>query len=349
VKIVIVGATGNAGTSVLRSLADEPQVTSIVGIARREPQAAFPKTSFVAADIRNADLVPLFEGANAVIHLAWLIQPSHDLETVRSVNVGGSQRVFRAAADAGVPALVYASSIGAYSAGPKRRAVDESWPTDGIPTSFYSRHKAATERMLDELEAERPEMRIVRLRKALIFKREAASGIRRLFFGPFIATRLLDPDRIPVVPDMERLVFQAVHSYDVGEAYRLAVTQDVRGAFNIAAEPVLDADELARILDARKVRVSRRVAWVLAHVSWLLHLQPTPVGWLDLATGVPMMDTRRAREELGWTPRYTSAEALTDLLEGLRDRAGAETPPLAPETSGRFRWRDIATGVGSRL
>ncbi len=348
-RVVIVGATGNVGTSVISSLAEEPAVTSVLGIARREPRAVFPKTTFVAADIRNGDLRALFEGADAVIHLAWLIQPSHDLETLRSVNVDGSRRVFRSAAEAGVGALVYASSIGAYSGGPKRRPVDESWPTDGIATSFYSRHKAATERMLDELEAERPDMRVVRLRKALIFKREAASGVRRLFFGPFIATRLLDPGRIPIVPDMDRLVFQAVHSYDVGEAYRLAVTRDVRGAFNIAADPVLDPDELARILDARKVRVSRRTARVLAHMSWLLHLQPTPAGWLDLATGVPVMDTRRAREELGWVPRHTAAQALTDLLEGLRDRAGIDTPPLSPQTSGRFRWRDIASGVGSRL
>lgn len=99
-----------------------------------------------------------------MVHLAWLIQPSRDRGTTQAVNVEGSRRVFDAAATAGVPRLVHASSVGAYSPGPKDRQVDESWPTDGIPTSFYSRDKAAVERVLDGYEARHPEMAIVRVR-----------------------------------------------------------------------------------------------------------------------------------------------------------------------------------------
>ncbi|MDQ4131201.1 MAG: NAD-dependent epimerase/dehydratase family protein, partial [Actinomycetota bacterium] len=222
-RVVVVGATGNVGTSLLRALVDEPEVDSVLGLARRRPALQVPKTTWAEADIRSTDLVPHFEGADAVVHLAWLIQPSRDLETVQAVNVDGSERVFRAVAEARVPALVYASSVGAYSPGPKDRKVDESWPTGGIPTSFYARHKAAVERSLDRFEREAPEVRVVRLRPALIFKREAASGIRRLFGGPFVPSPLLDPRFIPVVPNIEGLRFQGVHSLDVGEAYRAAV------------------------------------------------------------------------------------------------------------------------------
>jgi nucleoside-diphosphate-sugar epimerase len=95
-------------------------------------------------------------------------------------NILGSRRVLEAIADAHVGSLIYASSVGAYGPGPKDRRVDESWPTDGIPTSAYSRHKVAVERMLDEFEAEAPEVRVVRMRPGLIFKREASSEIRRL-------------------------------------------------------------------------------------------------------------------------------------------------------------------------
>ena len=77
------------------------------------------------------------------------------------------------------------------SPGPKDRAVDEGWPTDGIPTAYYSRHKAETERRLDRLVRERPDIRCVRLRPALIFKRDAGSGIRRLFLGPLLPSPLL--------------------------------------------------------------------------------------------------------------------------------------------------------------
>jgi len=174
VKVVVTGATGNVGTSVVRALAADPQVSEVVGVSRRTPPWHHDKTRWVRADVAETDLAPVFAGAAAVVHLAWAIQPSRDQRELERVNVLGSRRVFRAAAEAGAGALVHASSVGAYSPGPKDRAVDESWATDGIPTSFYSRHKAAAERALDEIERAHPRLRVVRLRPGLIFKREAA-------------------------------------------------------------------------------------------------------------------------------------------------------------------------------
>src|SRR5215208_395325 len=155
-RVVVVGATGNVGTSTVGALAADDRVDSILGIARRRPELQVPKVEWVEADVRSADLVNLFRGAEAVIHLAWLIQPSRDEQETESVNVLGSERVFGAVADAGVPRLVYASSVGAHSPGPKDQLVDESHPTDGVSTSFYSRHKAAVERILDRFESTAP-------------------------------------------------------------------------------------------------------------------------------------------------------------------------------------------------
>jgi nucleoside-diphosphate-sugar epimerase len=346
VRVVVVGATGNVGTSVLRALGEDPGVEAVVGVARRRPDARWPKVSWTAADVTQSDLASIFRGAGAVVHLAWLIQPSRDVATIQRVNVHGSERVLAAVAEARVPALVYASSVGAYSSGPKDRRVDESWPTDGIQSSFYSRHKAAVERLLDAFERERPEVRVVRLRPGLIFKREAASEIRRLFAGPLLPSPLVHPRLVPVVPDIPGLRFQAVHSLDVGQAYRLATVRDVRGAFNVAAEPVLDPPELARILGARTVRVPAAAVRAAAALSWRLHLQPTSPGWLDMALGVPIMDVRRAREELGWQPRFTAGEALLELMAGMRERAGLQTPPLDPGAGGPLRIRELLTGVG---
>jgi len=302
----------------------------------------------VTADVSRDDLRRHFDGADAVVHLAWLIQPSRDLAALRATNVDGTRRVFDAAARAGVAALVYASSVGAYSPGPKDRRVDESWPTNGVPSSFYSRHKAETEHMLDAFERINPGIRVVRLRPALIFKREAASGIRRLFAGPFLPTALLRRSLIPVVPNVPRLRFQAVHTDDVAAAYRLALTRPVRGAFNIAADPVLDPDQLADLFDARPVSLSPRVLRAAAWATWRGHLQPTPPGWIDLGLQSPLLDTTRARDELGWTPRLTSREALAELVAGMREGAGVDTPPLARRTSGPLRVRELLTGVGGR-
>jgi UDP-glucose 4-epimerase len=330
-RIVVLGATGNVGTSVVRALDADPAVESIVGVARRAPgEPGEGKTEYRVADIRVDPLDDLFDGADAVIHLAWLIQPSRDQALLRAVNVDGSRRVFAAAGRARVPALVYASSVGAYSPGPKDRAVGEDWPTEGIASSFYARHKAEVERELDVFERDHPATRVVRLRPALIFKREAASEIRRYFAGRLLPPTLVRPELVPIVPAMDRLRFQAVHGDDVGEAYRLATVRDVRGAFNIAAEPVLDPDELGRILDARPVPVPPGALRLLALATWKLRLQPTPPGWFDMALAVPIMATERARSELGWTPRHTSADALLELIDGIHRRDGAPTPPLQP-------------------
>jgi len=344
-KVVVIGATGNAGTSFIRAAATDPDITSITGVARRVPTAPMPKTDWVSADITTDDLGPLMRDADVVVHLAWLIQPSRDLAALYETNVEGSRRVFEAAVREEVPALVYASSVGAYSLGPKDRPVDETWPTQGVATSFYSRHKAATERMLDELEAEHPEMRVVRLRPGLIFKSESSTEQRRLFAGPFLPGSLLHPGAIPVVPDLPRLRFQCVHSYDIGEAYRLAVTKDVRGAFNVAADPILDPAELADLFGARRVRITADTIYKLWNASYKLRLHPTPPGWLDLALQTPVMDTTRARTELGWQPTHTSRDALLDLLKGMREGEGIDTPSLEPD-SVKMRLAELGKGVG---
>jgi UDP-glucose 4-epimerase len=348
-RVVIVGATGNIGTSLLRSLAEEDKVESILGLARRVPSLSMPKVEWASADVTSDELVPHLEGADAVVSLHWLIQPSRDLNKQWMVNVEGNSRLMRAVKVAGVPVLAYSSSVGVYSPGPKDRAVDESWPRDGVPTSYYARHKAEVERRLDHFEAENPDVRVVRIRPALVFKKEATQGIRRLFGGPFVPTILARPSLINLIPEMEDLRGQVVHSYDVGDAFRLVLVKDnVRGAFNVAAEPVLDAHEVGRILNARPLPVPSGAIRAGVELSWRLRLQPVTPGWLDMALNIPVMDTARARTELGWTPQRSAEDALLDLLEGLRTGADFPTPPLSKETSGPFRIREILTGVGGR-
>ncbi len=347
-RVVVIGATGNVGTSVMDALSSDPRFDEIVAVARRPPAIAYPRSTFVAADIVTSDLTRLLRGADAVISLAWLIQPGRDESVTAAVNLTGNERVFRATAQAGVPALLYASSVGAYSPGPKDRLVDESWPTDGIATSFYSRHKALLERRLDELEREQPHLRVVRMRPGLIFKREAATEIRRLFAGPLLPGSLLRPGLVPVVPDLPRLRFQAVHSLDVGQAFRLALLSQARGAFNLAADPPIGAAELARVFRARPLKLPAAPVRALAAAAYALRLQPSEPGWLDMALAVPLMDSTRARTELGWAPRHSALDALNELLTGMREGADLDTPPLSRASSGPARLRELLTGVGGR-
>lgn len=345
-KVVVVGATGNVGTAVVRALAADDAVSQIVGVARRLPQWSPDKTTFVTADVATDDLAPHLAGADAVVHLAWLFQPTHAPMVTWQANAVGSARVFEAAAAAGVRTVVYASSVGAYSPGVGRR-VDESWPTHSVPTPAYGREKAYVERVLDAFEARHPDIRVVRLRPAFIFQRWAASEQRRLFAGPLLPTALVRPGRLPVVPWPAGLRFQALHADDVAQAYRLAVVGSARGAYNVAADPVIDAEAIGELFGARVVQVPGRVVRAGLTAAWRLHLVPAEPRLLDLALQLPLLDTTRIRNELGWAPTVSSVDALREVLEAMADSAGGPTPPLEHDSL-RSRRHELATGVGER-
>jgi nucleoside-diphosphate-sugar epimerase len=330
-RVVVVGATGNVGLSLVGALSSDPGVDEIVGVARRLPDITLPKVRWHAADVTSSPL-DVVAGADAVVHLAWKIQPQHREAVMLMTNVVGTRRLVDAIVRHRVPALVYASSVGAYAHGPKDWRVDESWPASGIPSSSYSRHKATVEAMLDDVEAAYPQLRIARLRTSLVFQRPAAASINRLFVSPLAPRRL--PDRLRIVPRTPRLEFQATHTSDVAEAYRLAIHADAHGAFNIAAEPALTPALMAETLDARVLPVP---AWVLragAAATWHLRLQRSERGWVDMALGTPLMSTTRARTELGWAETRTATDALAEVFGGLGDGAGGPTPHLRPRRGG---------------
>ncbi|HZX55847.1 MAG TPA: NAD-dependent epimerase/dehydratase family protein, partial [Ilumatobacteraceae bacterium] len=336
-RVVVTGASGNVGSRILPRLLANDEVEDIVGIARRAPQPPCPdRLSWVCCDIGERDapqvLRRTFTGADVVVHLAWQIQPSRDLERMRRTNIDGSRNVFSAAVDGGVGAIVYASSVGAYSAGPKHTPVDENWPTDGIPSSTYARHKSEVERLLDPAAA--AGLRTVRFRPALIFQAAAGSEIARYFLGPFVPLSLLRRRLLPTFPSFDRLVFQAVHTDDVAAAFVHAVVDaKVDGAFNLASDPVIDSAVLSRPLDARAVPVPLSVIRAASTVAYRLRLQPTDAGWVDMAAGAPVMSSDRARRELNWSPRHSSIDALLELLDAMRQGDGAPTPVLQPAPS----------------
>jgi nucleoside-diphosphate-sugar epimerase len=331
VHVVVVGATGNVGTAVLRALESETEVTSVLGVARRPPSgngaSAFSKVAWHAADI-SADPLHFVEGADAVVHLAWLIQPSRDERVMRATNVDGTRRLVDEVVSHGVPSFVYASSVGTYAPAPKSPSMDERWPATGISSSTYSRHKAEVESMLDDVEQRHPELRVVRLRTSLVFQRAAASEVHRLFLGSLMPWHLPRPMR--AVPGLRRLAFQATHAQDIADAYVLALTRDVRGAFNIAADPVLTPKVIADAVGGRVLPLPEVLLREAVTVGYKTHLVPAEVGWLDMATQTPVMDTSRARSELGWSERVSSVDALRELLDGIGDGAGYPTPALAP-------------------
>ncbi|MFI8520688.1 NAD-dependent epimerase/dehydratase family protein [Streptomyces sp. NPDC085481] len=333
-RVVVTGATGNVGTSVVRALEREPRVASVLGLARRRPRLTVTKTEWAEVDLSlegdEPRLAQYVQDADAVVHLAWAFQPTHDPVATWRTNVLGSVRVFDAVAAARVPVLVHASSVGAYSPGPPGGApVSESWPTHGWPGAAYTREKSYLERVLDTFERDHPQTRVVRMRPAFLFKEEAASEQRRIFAGRFFPGQLFRPELLPLVPEIDGLRFQALHTEDAADAYLRALLRDVRGAFNVAAGPVVDAGTLAGLLDARPVRVPNAAVRGVLAAAWRLRVAPADPGLFDAVLRLPLLATDRARRELEWEPARTSVEALEAFLRGVRGGGGDATEPLA--------------------
>ncbi|WP_323380022.1 NAD-dependent epimerase/dehydratase family protein [Streptomyces alkaliphilus] len=356
-RVAVIGATGNVGTSLLRALAADPAVAAVRGLARRVPDHAPDKTSWWPVDLgdphpaaENA-LREALRGMDAVVHLGWLLQPARDPMITWRTNVGGTERVLRAVARVGVPAVLCASSVAAYTSGPppsrrrERPVVREDASTHGRPTAAYSREKAYQERLLDIFERDHPEVRVVRMRPAFLLKRESASQQRRLFLGPFVPGGLLRPGLPPLLPNIPGLRLQVLHTDDAAEAWRLALHRPVRGAFNLATDPVLDTRDLANLLDTTPRTVPLAVLRVALTAAWTARLTPASPALFDTMVRLPVMDCSRAREELGWTPRRDARQTVAALLAGLRDAAGGPTPPLRSRLPGG-RAEELAKGPG---
>lgn len=333
VRTVVVGATGNVGSAVLRRLKAEAGA-EVVGVVRTVPPPDAPApfdgewhSVDVAEPASVGPLTEVFRGADAVVHLAWLLQPNHDERVLAATNLGGLKHVLAAVAAAGVPQVVAASSVGAYSPGPKVRRVDESWPTGGIATSHYARQKAVVERILDRFADRHPDVAVARLRPGLVLQSGTGEELRALFAGGLVPVRWLGRVRVPLVPLPSRAVAQVVHADDLADAVARILGARAAGPFNLAAEPVIGPAEVARALGGRALPVRAAPVRALVALAWRLRLVAADPGWLDIAVSVPLMSTARAREELGWRPAHDAVDALNEVVRAVGSRDAAPGSP----------------------
>jgi UDP-glucose 4-epimerase len=347
-RIAITGASGNIGTALLRRLAELHPDYEVLGVVRRVPDshsAPYGHVRWHSIDLAEpdaaAELDVAFAGVDAVVHLAWGFQPSHNVDYLYRLGVGGTRAVLEAAHAAGVGHLVHMSSVGAYSPAPNQR-VDESAPREGIASLAYSQHKAKAEKVLDayEQDAGADRLLISRLRPGFVVQPDAGSALLRYGLPGYLPASVLS--WLPLLPLDRSLAIPVVHSDDLADAIVRVLDRRSPGAFNFAGEPPVTRDDIALALGARPVQVTAKVLSMLADLSWHARLQPLDPGWIDLAYSVPLLNTVRARTELDWTPTIDARRALAMAIQAMKQRSSTSSPVLRTR-SGLDQLRKLLT------
>jgi UDP-glucose 4-epimerase len=299
-KVAVTGSAGYLGQLVLRALDDDPAVESLLGLDVRPSELTSPKLTHRFADVRTADFRRHFEGCDVVYHLAFIVQPPKgmSMDTIEEINVDGSRRVFDGAVAAGVPKIVCASSTAAYGAHPDNpTGLTEDFPLRPNPDWYYSRTKGLVERMLDTLQRAHPDLVIVRFRPCIFIGPTTDNTLGKMFAAPLMF--LVRPN------DLVDLCWDA----DVVEAFRLGLHHDRSDTFNLTGADPRPIKEYAALLGKHVVPVPEGLFLALVRAGNALGLVPqADLDWARAMVGGAInASSARAREQLGWRPRYAAA------------------------------------------
>lgn len=321
--VAVTGPTGTFGFGLCPLLQDDERIGSVVGIARRpfDPtEHGWTKMTYRRGDVRDEGaLEEAFSGAHVVVHLAFLIVGG-SRETTRAINVDGTLNAFRAAAAAGVKRFVYASSVAAYGFHRDNPVgMTEQWPVRPADRLFYAQEKAELEDLLQAEAAAHPELELYLLRPPVVLGPHTIGGkqvlpgllapLGRHLQGNLRRLPVPVPAPVPAVP------LQLIHEDDVGSALlQCVVAAGPPGAYNIAADDVVTAVDVARELGFLPLPLPAGPAQAAARQLSRVPFLPSAAEWVEAFSHPAIMDTSRARSELGWTPRYSALEAVRDTL-----------------------------------
>lgn len=299
-RVAITGGSGQLGSLVLRRLADERSITSIAAIDLRPPLVASSKIEDVRLDIRDRSLGSVLQGCDVLVHLAFMVAKRAPRAVQDSVNVAGSENVFRAALAAGIRRMLYASSVAQYGVVPTLPVpVTEETLRTRQPEFWYACAKHDVERRLDEMERVNPDLRIARFRPAILIGNRMEHQLATLL-------------RKGLLPDVTNL--PVVWDEDAADAFILALRTGARGAYNLAADEQLSGRDLARATRLstvgpgmmRAVRAGEKLLTAVRIVA------PADPGWSLRMDKKLVYSSDKAKRELGWKPKCPKARDVVE-------------------------------------
>jgi nucleoside-diphosphate-sugar epimerase len=327
--VAVTGPTGTFGFGLMPLLQRDRRIKRIVGIARRPFDPAehgWTKMEYRQGDVRDPDaLEEAFHDADVVVHLAFMITGTAPRQTIHEINVEGTANTFAAAAIAGADRFVYASSVAAYGFHDDNPVgMTEEWPTRPADHLFYAQEKAEIEKALFDQAKEHPDLQLYLLRPPIVLGPHAV-GAKDIMPAPVAAAgkRALDLLRalpVPVPTLAPDVPVQLIHEDDVGQAFlKCIVGAGPPGAYNIAADGIVTGAEIARELGLAPVSVPggivHRAAGAIAALPDLPGVPPA-AQWVEAASHPAIMDTSKAKRELGWKPRHSAIDSLRATLPG---------------------------------
>ncbi|MFL5819599.1 MAG: NAD-dependent epimerase/dehydratase family protein [Solirubrobacteraceae bacterium] len=329
--VAVTGPTGDIGKPLIRALERSRIVNRVIGMARRpfDPdQHGWRKTEYRRGDVLDRDSVEaLVAEADVVVHLAFMIMGG--LDQTRQVNLEGSRNVFEAAIGAPrVKRLVYASSVAAYGFHEDApQPLTEDVPPRGTDAFYYSAQKSELEGLLSELLSDSDTDAYV-FRPSIVAGPESLLLIENIPYVsladrlPGAVRALFDvvPALKPVIPD-PGVEFQLVHADDVATAMREAVRgRGEPGAYNLAGEGRLTMSDVAGELGWYAIPIPDLAVDVGAGLAARVPFLPPEAAWLQALRTPVVMDTSKAKRELGWRPKHDARQTLGETVAAAREQ-----------------------------
>jgi UDP-glucose 4-epimerase len=314
-RVLITGISGYLAARLARRLEQDPDVEHVVGIDVEDPSTDLERTELVRADIRDPLTARVIErtGVDTVVHLHILATPTGagGRSRMKEINVIGTMQLLGACQRASlVRKVVMKSTTAVYGADPGDPAVfTEDMTARSEPRHGYTKDAVEIERYARNFARRRPEVALTLLRFAN-------------FIGPSIETAFTRYFSFPVVPSPlgfdPRLQF--LHEDDAVEVLVRAVREDRPGVYNVTPEGIVLLSQAIRLLGRPSVPVIVPLMAPLAATLRRLGLVDFPIDQLRLLLYGRVADNRRLREAFGFTPKFSTKDALVDFARerGLR-------------------------------
>jgi UDP-glucose 4-epimerase len=304
VRYLITGGSGYIGSRLVERLASREDTERILICDVRPPRVYRPGVAYRSLDVRDAAAVRdavSGERPDALVHLAFILNPVHDEAFMYEVDVGGTHNVLEACSSAGVEQVLVTSSSTAYGAFPDNPVpLTEEHPVRGVAGFEYARDKAESDRLCQLWALRHPDRVMTIVRPCIVFGPSVDNYLVRLWTKqPFQADfGLPDPG------------IQFVHEDDVVEAVSVLLDGRLSGPFNVAGDGVMSTVECASLIGLPRRRVPLRAYRRFASLMWRLRASEAPPGSLDFAVHPWIVSNAKLKSVAGWEPRYSSRETF---------------------------------------